>query len=245
MPRQYVTALASALLDEPEAGLVGVYLHGSAVLGGYTPRASDVDVLAVTAEPTDAAVQARLRDRLIAAARRWPDTALELSVITAATAAELGDCPFELHVVVNADETRAVLGAGGGGDPDLVLHAEVCRRHGLAVHGPPASEVFAPVPPARLIRAIHEEVQWGLAHGHLSYAVLNACRALRFVDDGVLCSKLDGGEWVLTRHPDESVVRQALVDQRDGVVRPMTVEAQRFVTQAVEELSRQVARHPG
>jgi predicted nucleotidyltransferase len=116
MSSQYVIALADALLAEPRAGVVGVYLHGSAVLGGYTARGSDVDVLAVIAEPTDAAVQERMRDTRIATARQWPRTALEMSVITAATAADLGDCPFEVHVAVDGDEARSVLGAGQGGD---------------------------------------------------------------------------------------------------------------------------------
>lgn len=243
MPRQYVTALADALLAEPEAGLVGVYLHGSAVLGGYMPRGSDVDVLAVIAVPTDLPVQERMRDCLIRAAQQRPETALEMSIITAATAADLGDCLFEVHVVVNRDEVRTVLGAGQGGDPDLVLYSEVCRRHGLTVYGPPASEVFGPVPEQRLVRAVHDEVRWGHEHGHLSYAVLNACRALRFATEGVLCSKLDGGEWMLGRSSGEPVIRQALADQRQGVVRSMTPDANRFVEKALDELSRQLEPH--
>jgi hypothetical protein len=232
-----VNALADALLAEPGASLVGVYLHGSAVLGGYIASGSDVDVLAVIAEPTDVRVQARMRNRLISTARRWPTIGLEMSVITSATAANLGDCPYELHVVVDGDEVRAVLGAGQDGDSDLILYAEVCRRHGLAVYGPPAGQVFAPVPPARLIRAVRDEVRWGQQHGHLSYAVLNACRAVRFATDGVLCSKLDGGQWMLARRSEEPVIQQALADQRQGRTRPITAEANRFVAQVLDELS--------
>jgi predicted nucleotidyltransferase len=239
-----VTALADALLAEPEAGLVGVYLHGSAVLGGYMANGSDVDVLAVIAEPTDVRVLARMRDRLIGTARRWPTIGLEMSVITAATAMDPGDCPFELHVVVDGSEVRAVMGTDQDGDPDLILYAEVCRRHGLAVYGPPADQVFAPVPWARLIRAVRDEVRLGQEHGHLSYTVLNACRALRFATDGVLCSKLDGGQWLLARCSTEPVIQQALADQQQGRVRPMTAEANRFVGQILDELSRYVEHAP-
>jgi predicted nucleotidyltransferase len=235
VPYRFVSALAEALQTVPEAGVVGVYLHGSAVLGGYSARSSDVDVLAVTAAPVDRAVQATIAARLIDTARRWPRTPLEISVITAATAADLRDCPFEVHVVVSGDEVKTVLGTGRDGDPDLILHVEVCRRHGLAVYGPPAGQVFSPVPQARLIGAVRDEVRWGREHGHLSYGVLNACRALRFATDGVLCSKLDGGTWLLARR-DEAVIRQALTDQRAGVTRPMTPEAKGFVEQILEEL---------
>jgi predicted nucleotidyltransferase len=241
VPHRFVTALADALQSEPEVGLVGVYLHGSAVLGGYRAHGSDVDVLAVTAAPVDRAVQAGIANRFISTARRWPESALEISVITAATAADLGDCPFEVHVVVSDDEVKTVLGAGADGDPDLILYAEVCRRHGLTVYGPPASQVFGPVPQPRLIRAVRDEVRWGLEHGHLSYGVLNACRALRFATDGVLCSKLDGGMWMLDRR-DEAVIRQALADQCEGVVRPMTAQAKLFVEHILDEFSWQVER---
>jgi hypothetical protein len=123
---------------------------------------------------------------------------------------------------------------------DLILYAEVCRRHGLAVYGPPAGQVFAQVPQARLVRAVRDEVRWGQEHGHLSYAVLNACRALRFATDGTLCSKLDGGQWMLARRSEEPLIQQALADQRQGRVRPMTAEANRFVEQVLDELSRYV-----
>ena len=43
----------AAVVDERvgAAGLVGVYVHGSAVLGGFRPERSDVDVLVVVAKP--------------------------------------------------------------------------------------------------------------------------------------------------------------------------------------------------
>ncbi len=80
--------------------------------------------------------------------------------------------------------------------------------------------------------------------GDLSYAVLNACRAVRFATDGVLCSKLDGGQWMLARRSEEPVIQQALADQRQGRVRPITAEANRFVAQVLDELSLHVEHAP-
>jgi predicted nucleotidyltransferase len=50
----YLAALAGVLRERLGDGLIGAYLHGSAVLGGWHPERSDVDVLAVCAGPVGA-----------------------------------------------------------------------------------------------------------------------------------------------------------------------------------------------
>jgi streptomycin 3"-adenylyltransferase len=231
----YARGLAVVLQAELGGGLVGVYLHGSAVLGGFHPVASDVDVLAVIAGPIDAAVQARVGARL-AAAGTCPGSGLEMSVITAATAADLGVCPFEVHVSTGVDP-KVVPGADHTGDPDLVLYAEVCRRSGCAVHGPRPVDVFGPVPRARLLAAVAEEVRWAAVHGSVAYAVLNACRAERYAVEGVLSSKVAAGEWARARYPEEPVIAEALAQQTGGRhVRPATPETIRFVTRVADRL---------
>lgn len=194
----------------PDGDLIGVYVHGSAVLGGFSRARSDVDVLVVVARPMDATAQEALGKALAGAAIPCPGTALELSVITAATAASLDDCPFEVHIGVTPAETQVMSGAGHDGDGDLVLYAEVCRRAGLTAVGRPAAEVFGRVVHERLIDAIVGELGWGLTHAPYGYAVLNACRARRFAVDGTLRSKVDGGQWYLDRHPGDPVVLAAL-----------------------------------
>src|SRR5262245_35660759 len=106
-------------------GHIGTYLHGSVALGGFDPARSDVDVLIVVSSALPAAAQAELGGRLRAAALPCPGTGLECSVITAATAASVGECPFEVHVAVSPAEAKVMPGAGHPGDPDLVLYAEV------------------------------------------------------------------------------------------------------------------------
>lgn len=231
----YAEDLAAVLRAELGSGLVGVYLHGSAVLGGFHPVTSDLDVLAVIAAPTDAVVQTRVGARL-AAADTCPGSGLEMSVITAATAADLGACPFEVHVTTGV-EPKIVPGADLAGDPDLVLHAEVYRQAGYAVHGPPPGDVFGPVARTRLLTAVVKEIGWGASHRSTAYAVLNACRAERYAVEGVLCSKLAAGQWARTRYPEEPVITEALAQQTSGRhVHPATPEAIRFATRVADQL---------
>lgn len=70
--------LSSTLGAECGSDLVGVYLHGSAVLGGFHPVASDVDVLAVIAKPVDPATPAKL-GTVLAAAGGCPGAGLEMT----------------------------------------------------------------------------------------------------------------------------------------------------------------------
>ena len=163
----------AAVVDEcvGVGGLVGVYVHGSAVLGGFRPDRSDVDALVVVATPVPADRQAALGAALLAAAYPCPGIGLELSVITAATATNLGDCGFEVHV---GTPDEVVIGAGHPGDDDLILNAEVCRRSGLAAVGPTPSSVFGAVPRPRLVTAMLAELEWSVSSAPFEYAVLNA-----------------------------------------------------------------------
>ncbi|MFF8912684.1 aminoglycoside adenylyltransferase domain-containing protein [Streptomyces sp. NPDC015032] len=228
---RYVAEVSSALAGvRPD--LIGVYVHGSAVLGGFSAARSDVDVLAVVAEPGTQADQQAMGEAVVGTAARCPGTGLEMSIITAATAAGLDSCPFEVHIRTSATESTIIPGINHAGDTDLILHCAVCRAHALAVHGPPAAEVLGPVPADRVGAAMVSELQWALDHANATYAVLNACRALRFAEDGQLCSKLDGGHWYLAHHGANAAVAAAIAHQRDGRTGPTTPEAAAFVATA-------------
>jgi hypothetical protein len=230
----YVRGL-SAALTAVRPDVVGVYLHGSAVLGGFRAGASDLDVLAVVARPGPGVVQQAMGAAL-AAVGGCPGTGLEMSVITAATAAVLGDCRFEVHVNTTGPQVVIVPGAGHHGDRDLVLHCEVCRQHALPVAGPPAGRVFGAVPCDRVIAAMIRDVRWAVDGGYATYAVLNACRAARFADDRRLCSKLDGGRWYLNLCPDDPVVTAALAHQQGDARGPDLRDAARFATTLCDRL---------
>lgn len=232
----YARRLVGPLLAAPAGRLVGLYLHGSAVQGGFVRSGSDVDILGVLAGPLDRAGQKRVGAALAAVADPAPGTGLELSLITAATAADLGECRFEVHVATGADR-KVQAGADRPGDPDLILHAEVCRRHGYPVHGPAPGAVFGPVPRRRLLAAMHQEVEWGLDHGSLAYAVLNACRAERFAVTDELVGKVAAGQWALARWPDQPVLALALHQQRTGRQAELTDDAARFVAAVRDRLA--------
>jgi len=204
----YVRRLADRLRVH-RGDVIGVYLHGSSALGGWDPRRSDVDVLAVVTSPGDADSQRELGEAL-AAVESCPGRGLEMSVITAETAASLADFSFVVHINTAGGNEVVVPGAGHPGDPDLLLHCAVCREHGVAVIGPPPAEVFGPIERNRILAAMRQELLWGLENAPAAYTVLNACRAALYAEEGALCSKVEGGRWFLRRHPEHPVVLAAL-----------------------------------
>lgn len=113
-----------------------------------------------------------------------------------------------------------------------MLHAEVCRRYGLAVAGPPPDRIFAPVPAGRLREAICRQLEWALVQGAQGPAVLNACRALRFLAEGSLCAKVEAGRWYLSKSPHHPLVAEALVLHQSGDRRELSGAGARFVAEA-------------
>jgi hypothetical protein len=196
----YPAAVAAGLSRVLGPVLVGVYLHGSAALGGWSAERSDVDLLGVVARPLE-----RRAKRVISARLNHPSLAcpapagLELSLVTAAVAADPPRRPpFELHVSTGPSP-QTHLGGPAAADPDLLLHFAACRRARVAVAGPDPVEVFAEPPRAWLLEQVTAQLRWAVRHGDFAHRVLTACRAWRYLEDDVLGSKVESGRWTRVR----------------------------------------------
>ena len=212
--------------------LRGAYLHGSAALGGWVAQRSDVDVLLVAEDAIGGECVRAVGELLADANADCPGAGLAVSLVTVDQAAR-PEPPyaFLLHACHEMDGMRLVFGTEVSGDPDLIMHYVVCREAGMTVHGAPARELIGPVPRGVVLRYLAGELDWGLAHGTESYAVLNACRALEFLDGGRVISKIAGGEAALERASGlAELVRRALDQQRAVIpARPPGPEATGFV----------------
>jgi hypothetical protein len=231
-PYGFAQQLADEIARCCEGALRGAYLHGSAALGGWVAERSDVDVLLVAADEIGTDDVRAVGELLVAADAGCPGAGLEVSLVTVDQARRPGRrYAFLLHGSHEADGLRLVYGTEVSGDPDLIMHYEVCRAAGITLHGAPASELIGPLPRGVVLRYLASELDWGLAHSTESYAVLNACRALEFLDGGRIVSKIAGGEAALRRGagPGE-LIGQALDQQRAvAAARPPGEAAIEFV----------------
>lgn len=213
----FAMELARGLRDGLGEGFVGIYLHGSVATGEDVPGKSDADLIAVCGRPLPERVRDGLRDLLTTSAPLPGLPAVDLGVLTARVAAhperpvrwELmvrGKCAGDRLVVTNL-----------GGYPGDLLDVELARQHGVALVGPKPRTVFAPVPAAWVLEACAEELRTWVGFCHYndpSSGVLNACRAWRYAEEGVLSSKAEGGQWARSRTVAPSLIDAALATRR-------------------------------
>jgi Aminoglycoside adenylyltransferase, C-terminal domain/Nucleotidyltransferase domain len=221
----------------------GTYLHGSAVLGGFTPGRSDVDLLVVVREPVRREVLLALAAVVSVDRIPCPGVGLELDALAAAVAKRpQRPCPFLLSMTSGTSRETLVLGAdhGPGGDP--LMHIAVVRMAGVAVSGAAPAAVFGEVPRQWLLAEFADELDWAVANAPPAYQALNAARAWRYAVDGVICSKLEGAAWAAGRGHDR-VLAAAAAFQRGrrpdppdaAAVAPIVEDARRALVAEILE----------
>jgi hypothetical protein len=230
----YLEELARRLGGVLGGDLLGVYAGGSYALAAYVPGRSDIDVTAVAAGPLSPAAKRAIVERLRHEALPCPARGLELVVYPLATARSGGGEPgFELNLNTGAAMGFRVDEAPGDIEGFwFAIDRAILRAHGVALSGPPAAELFAPIPRATLLALLQESIRWhrDSAVPLGSDTVLNSCRALRFATEGTWSSKRAAGAWAA----QEPVVRAALAGEpleRAAVVR--------FLDAVLDEVARQ------
>lgn len=195
-----VVRLAADVLG---ADFVGIYLHGSSVLGGLKP-ASDVDILAVSLRSLDD----RQRRALVAGLMPISGT-------------PVGARPVELTVVVQSEVRpwrfpptgdfqygewlRAEYEVGSLPHaepmPELALTIAITLTGGHPLVGPPPAQVLEPVPPADVVRACVAGIPSLLEDlpGDTRNVVLTLARIWCTLATGTIRSKDAAADWALAR----------------------------------------------
>jgi predicted nucleotidyltransferase len=237
MPRleAYVGEVADRVRDVVGERLVGVWLLGSAALGDYDPRRSDVDVQAVATGRLSLSERADLAARLGHEALANPARGLEFVLYAEDDLADDGGPRFQLnlntgprmehHAVYDADE-----------DPRFwfTIDVSVARQCGVAFIGPPAATVFPEPPRNLMVTAVLEALDfYADAHDGGNGALLSACRAWAWAVDGVWRSKADSVRWAMRQLADPGPVESAL-RRRNGepVAAPTECDVQRMLATA-------------
>jgi hypothetical protein len=184
--------------------LVGVYLYGSAVMGGFDATLSDLDLVVVTERSTEDMgfdVFARLTERLQAREPEWADR-LDIVFVGRRTLAkfrsggaflEIGH-PRPLRRIPDASqyvETWFLMRAADrpiAGPSATTLMPLISTREFL-------SEVVAGID--GFIAAVHDDTPTGT----VAYRVLTLCRVLRSLESGEVCTKQEGADWAAERYP--------------------------------------------
>jgi sulfate permease, SulP family len=189
----YVEEVARRARDVLGDEVVGVYLHGSAAYGGFVAGRSDLDILIVVRRRLSRELKRKLGEAITPPALTPPIGAkgLECHVVTLKTIRHPPAIP-RLELLVAVEGSEVTIRSPRSGSREMIFHFKLTRECGVALIGPQPAEIFGTMPRRYILEAMIEDTRW---EGPPEYHVLNACREQRYVDDGVLTSKLEGGAW--------------------------------------------------
>lgn len=197
------------LLQESLSPIEAVILHGSASMAGFEPGHSDVDVLViVNAEPGENELAQSGRAFLAISGNPHP---LEASVILMSDLMNWRHpCPHLLHF---GEEERGRFESDefaplSATDSDLAMHLVVARARGIELLGTFNVASLPEIPRADFLSAVLSDFEWAEEQdGTLEdYTVLNACRTLAYLREGVILSKSEGRQWCADRDIDTAAV---------------------------------------
>jgi streptomycin 3"-adenylyltransferase len=218
--------------------LVGAYMYGSAIAGGFEPDTSDLDLVVVTARTVDDLSRAALDglvDRLKVDEPDWADR-LDIAFI----------------------DVQTLTSFRAGGPLLSVSHDEPLTRHAAdewletwflvrladaPLFGPPASELIPPIQTHEFVAATSHSAVERVARlsadprpGPRAYLVLTLGRTLRSLETRTPCSKVEGAAWIVARYPEVA----ATLDECLAVWRARG--RLRFSSQADQRLPALIAR---
>ncbi len=200
--------------------LVGIYLHGSAVMGCFNPRKSDIDLLVVVSADMSDEVKRQYMDMVVELNAYAPEKGIELSIVRKDVCRPfIYPTPYELHFS-NAHlgwyQTNPAdyIAKMKGTDKDLAAHFTIICHRGKCLYGKEIRDIFESVP-----REFYFDSIWGDVENaekeileNPTYIILNLCRVLAYGRDGLILSKQEGGRWGLDNVPEEFrfLISQAL-----------------------------------
>jgi streptomycin 3"-adenylyltransferase len=206
--------------------LIGIYLHGSAVMGCFNEKSSDIDLLVVVNTSIPDETKRRYMDMVVKLNAIAPSKGIEMSIVRQAVCRPFAyPTPFELHFSVahldwyrNSPEDYVVKMRGT--DKDLAAHFKILWHRGKCLCGAQIHEVFEEVGKAEYFDSILSDVENAEEDiiENPTYIILNLCRVLAYREDGLVLSKQEGGNWGLEHIPEKyhPLIRCALEHYSSG-----------------------------
>jgi streptomycin 3"-adenylyltransferase len=227
-PDAQIARTVALARDVLGAGLLAVYLHGSAVEGGLRPD-SDLDLLFVLARPTTDAERHDLLTGLLRLSGRGDPSGRARSLeVTAVVRSDVVPWRFPPRLDLQyGDWWRREIEAGEpdpwtSPNPDLAILLTVARRSGRPLIGPPPGELLDIVPAGDVTRAAVDGIPGLLAdlQPDTRNVLLTLARIWATVVTGDILPKGAAADWAIARLGGDhrGVLVLARDAYRDGLV---------------------------
>ena len=224
IPTQIIDGFVSESERIIADNLVGIYLHGSAVMGCYNPEKSDLDFIVVVKETMTDDVKQTFMDMVVALNAQTPGKGIEMSIVKKEVCDPLiYPTPFELHfsqMHINwySDNPDDYIQKMKGTDKDLAAHFTVIKARGKCLLGLPINEVFGEVPEQYYMDSLWSDIEGAEDEitDNTMYLTLNLARVYAWTEEKKVLSKQEGGEWGLKNLPDKyhSLLQEALKEYK-------------------------------
>ncbi len=239
---EFTTKAKSILKDN----LTGIYLHGSAVMGCYNPKKSDIDLIVVVDEDMTDSTKREFMDMVTDLNSRSPGKGIEMSIVKREVCKPfVYPTPFvlhfsEMHINWYRDNPDDYIQKMNGTDKDLAAHFTIINKRGKCLYGLPIEEVFGEVPAEDYMDSIHDDVADATEEiaDNTMYLTLNLARVLAYKEEGLVLSKKEGGEWALGKLPEKykTLIMDALQEYEKGETPGYDMEIARDYAEYVNAL---------
>ena len=194
-----------------QENLVGVYLHGSLVMGCFNPQKSDIDLIIVIDKPISDSVKRVYLDMVVQFNALAPKKGIEMSIVLREVCKPfVYPTPFELHFSAGyldwyGDDPDDYISEMNGTDKDLAAHFTIINKRGRCLYGAPIEDVFEAVPSDDYMDSIWFDIEGAVEEitEYPMYLTLNLARVLAYKKEGLVLSKKEGGDWALEHLPAE------------------------------------------
>lgn len=214
--KNFVTQSQKILGDN----LIGIYLHGSAVMGCYNEKKSDIDLLVVVKEAIPNNIKHRFMDMVVELNTYAPEKGVELSIVRKEVCNPFTyPTPFELHFSAAhlqwyQTNPSDYIDKMNGTDQDLAAHFTIIYHRGKCLWGEEIKDVFEKVSKEFYFDSIWNDIE--NAEEEIitdpTYFILNLCRVLAYKKEELILSKQEGGNWGIENVPGKyhALILQAL-----------------------------------
>lgn len=212
--------------------LTGIYLHGSAVMGCFNSKKSDIDLLVVVKYAVAKEIKRQYMDMVVSLNQKAPKKGIELSIVREAVCSPfVYPTPFELHFSVAhlnwyQSDPEEYVEKMNGTDKDLAAHFTVIYHRGKTLYGKEIKSVFSEVSSEDYMDSIWNDIVNAKDEivENAMYIILNLCRVLAYKKEGLILSKQEGGEWAIqdiSVSEYKKLISEALKEYQTG--EPMTL----------------------
>ena len=191
--------------------LVGIYLHGSAVMGCFNEKKSDIDLLIVVNTVIPNEIKRRYMDMVVELNTYAPEKGIELSIVRKDVCTPfIYPTPFELHFSVAhlqwyKENPSDYIDRMNGIDKDLAAHFTIIYHRGKRLYGKEIKDVFEEVSKEYYCDSIWNDIENAEEEilTNPTYIILNLCRVLAYKKDKLILSKREGGNWAIDNVPEK------------------------------------------